>query len=149
MTVNLSTFIDTKNAVLMMADSTAAMCNLSSYITNADFPDSWKNNDVTTFGSIGFRPGASLIDTKFTVDFVFAQGSTASTGATHTVIGAMHYAQSTRAFQFYPAGTTSSNALITGNCNCPSYHIMAKVGNYITVSAEFQTDNGTVFGVAS
>lgn len=147
-----STAFDSRVSIFKLNDGTA-LRDISNSISSATFPATWKLNDVTTYGSVGFRGKPSLDDTKFTLDMIWNQVTNVGT---QPAVGAGHYAQgpvgntaNARAFEYYPAGTTSGNLNISGNCWCPHYEITGKVGNAIAVRAEFVVENGVTFGSAS
>jgi hypothetical protein len=142
----VSTYFDSRVSVFLLANTASTNTDISANITNCEFPDSWKNNVITTYGSVGERYGPSINDTKFTLEMVWNQ---LTTTGTDVVVQPMHYAKSLKAFAYYPAGTTAGNLKISGNCYCPTYRFMGRVGNYVAIRAEFEVDNGTTFGAAT
>ena len=140
-----STFFDSKVSVFKLNDVSTAQ-DISANIVNLDFTNAFKINDVTTYGSTGVKSALSIDESKFSMDLIFNQVTT--TGS-QTVVGAMWYAKATRAFEYYPVGTTSGNLKISGNCQCTNYQITGKVGDSIRVKADFVVNNGVTFGTAS
>ena len=147
-----STSFDSRVSVFKINDGTT-LRDISASITGATFPTTWKINDITTYGSVGFRGKPSIDDSKFTLDLIWNQVTNVGS---QPVIGVMHYAQgpvgnstNSRAFEYYPAGTTAGNLNITGNCWCPHYEINGRVGNAIAIRADFVAENGVNFGVAA
>jgi hypothetical protein len=111
-----------------------------------EFPSSWRDVDITTYGSSGLRYNPSIDDSKFTIDFIWNQ---LTTKGTQTVVGAVHAAKTKVAFEYYPAGATSGNTKLYGDCRCPVFRFMGRVGNAVRIRAEFDVDNGVGFGTAS
>lgn len=122
----------------------AGAVDISADITNIEFPSAWKELDITTYGKEGMTYYPGIWDTKFTIDFIWNQ---LTTTGTQQVVGAMHYAKAAAAtaFEYYPAGATSGNLKVSGNCRCPSYRFMGRVGDCVRVRAEFDVDGAIVF----
>jgi hypothetical protein len=138
-------FIDAKVGILKINDG-SVLRDLSPYVKKvAGLPGQFKVNDVTTYGSVGERPGPSIFVVHFTVDFLF---NMVTDVGVHTVLGAMHSGKALRAFEWYPAGVNSGDLKVSGNAYLPIYEITSEVGNYITVRGEFHADNGVSQGTA-
>lgn len=149
---NTALAFDSRVSIFKLNDG-STIRDISNSVTGVTFPATWKANDITTYGKVGVVYKPSLDDSKFTLDMIWNQ--VANTGS-QNVVGSMHYAQgpvgnttNTRAFEYYPAGATAGNLNITGNCWCPHYEIIGKVGNALAVRAELLVDNGVTFGAAA
>ena len=116
--------------------------NISPSVTKVTFPSKWIDNEITTFGSLGRRYAPGIDETKFTVEMLFNQ---VATNGSHTVVGAVHNAKTTVAFSFFPAGNTSGQTKINGNCSIPEYEIVAQVGTYTRAVAVCYVDNGVTY----
>jgi len=142
---NQNVFIDAKESMFKLNDG-SQLRELTAYIKKlTGLPGQFKVNDVTTFGSVGERPGPSIFVVHFTVDFLF---NMVTDVGVHTVLSAMHSGKALRAFEWYPAGTGTGNAKIYGSAYLPIYEITSDVGNYITAHGEFHADNGITQGTA-
>jgi len=138
-------FFDAKLSVFKLNDG-SSLQDLSPYIKELrGLPGQFKVNDVTTFGSVGERPGPSILVVHFTAEFLF--NMVTSVGV-HTVLNAMWVAKALRAFEFYPAGTTVGNSKISGSAYLPVYEITSRVGDYVAAHAEFHADNGVTSATA-
>ena len=145
MTANVAQYIDSKDIVFKLNNG-SSLIDISANITGHSFPSEWKTSEITVYGSVGMQYAPSIDATTFTLDLLFNQ---ATTSGTQTVVGAMHAAKAMRAFEFYPAGTATGNTKISGNCWCPKYEIVGKVGTAQLIKAEFKVDNGVTYGTAS
>jgi hypothetical protein len=141
MTAILTQSIDVKNCNLSING-----IDISANVVKVTFPSSWVNSDVTAFGSVGRRYSPGIDETKFTVEMMFNQ---VAVSGTHAVVGAVHYAQSTVPFAFYPATSVVGNTKISGNCSIPKYEITSQVGNIVKVTAECWVDNGLTGNTAT
>lgn len=142
---NQNVFIDAKESMFYLNDAGQSR-NLTPYVKKVTgLPGQFKVNDVTTFGSVGERPGPSIFVVHFAVDFLF---NMVTDVGVHTVLSTMHSLKALRAFIWYPAGSDVGNAKISGSAYLPVYEITSDVGNYITAHAEFQADNGITQGSA-
>ncbi len=126
--------------------------DLSPYIISlSGLPGEFDMKDTSTWGSVGERPSVGIQKNHFTVKFLF--NMITSVGVA-TVLNAMWVAQqaggmSARAFEYYPAGTTSGNTKISGSCFLASLDDPSDMGsNAVLVQAEFQVDNGVTVGTA-
>jgi hypothetical protein len=139
-------YFDSEKSVFKVNDG-SSLRDLSPYVKELrGLPGQFKVNDITTFGSVGERPGPSIYVNHFTVEFLF--NMVTSVGV-HTVLATMHSAKALRAFEFYPAGSgTTGNAKFSGSAYCPVYEIVSRVGDYVQVHAEFHVDNGVTIGTA-
>jgi len=145
MVADQNVFFDAKVSIFKLTDA-SVLRDMSAYVKKvAGLPGQYKVNDVTTFGSVGERPGPSIFVVHFTVDFLF---NMVTDVGVHTVLSTMHSGKALRAFEWYPAGTTTGNAKIYGSAYLPIYEITSDVGNYITAHAEFHADNGITQGAA-
>ena len=139
------TYFDAEVSVLKVNDGSSLQI-LSPYVKELrGLPGQYKMNDITTWGSVGERPWPSILVVHFSVEFLF--NMVTSVGV-HTVLNAMWVAKALRAFEYYPAGTTTGNSKISGNVYLPVYEITSRVGDYIAVHAEFHADNGVTSSTA-
>ena len=136
---------DARLSIFKLNDG-SVLRDISPSIGNIDFGNKMKSNDLTTYGSLGTKPGVSLDDTEFTIDLVWNQLTDTGVSA---VVQAMYAAKATRAFEYYPAGIGSGNDKLTGNCICVEYPMAGKVEDALRVKARFLTHNGVVFGTAA
>ncbi len=136
---------DARLSVFKLNDG-SSLQDISASIANIDFGNKFKDNEVTTYGKVGVVPSVSLDATEFDIDFVWNQLTT--TGV-QTVVGAMYAAKATRAFEYYPAGSTSGNLKLSGSCVCTDYPISGKVEDSVRIRAHFKVSNGVTFGSAS
>ena len=145
MVADQDTFFDAKVTVFKINDG-SQLRDLSAYIKESrGLPGQFKMNDITTYGSVGERPGPSIFVVHFSVEFVF--NMVTSVGV-HSVLSAIHSGKALRAFEYYPAGTTTGNPKFSGSVYLPVYEITSRVGDYVTAHAEFHADNGIDQGTA-
>jgi hypothetical protein len=141
MVADQNVFFDSRVSIF-----TLATVDLSIYVKELrGLPGQVKMNDVTTFGSLGERPGPSIFVNHFTVEFLF--NMVTSTGVWTTLNG-IYTNKTLSAFVFEPAGAGSAgNAKITGSAYLAVCEITSRVGDYVTVHTEFHCDNGVTIGV--
>ncbi len=140
-----NTYFDSEKSIFKLNDG-SQLRDLSAYVKELrGLPGQFKVNDITTFGSVGERPGPSIYVNHFTVEFLF--NMVTSVGV-HTVLAALHSSKALRAFEYYPAGTTAGNAKFSGSAYMPVYEIISRVGDQVMVHAEFHVDNGVTIGTA-
>ena len=71
MVADQNVFFDAKVSIFKLTDA-SVLRDMSAYVKKvAGLPGQFKVNDVTTFGSVGERPGPSIFVVHFTVDFLF------------------------------------------------------------------------------
>ena len=138
-------FFDAKVSVFKLNDG-SSLQDLSAYAKSVrGLPGSFKVNDVTTFGKVGEVPGPSIFIAHFTVDFLF---NMITTTGVHTLLGTIFSTKVARAFEYYPGGTTTGNAKISGSAFLPIYNITSEAGDFVLAHAEFHTTNGITLGTA-
>lgn len=142
---NTSIKFDARSSVFKINDG-SQLQDVSAHIADVQFGNRFKTTDLTTYGSVGSKPDLGLDDTEVTIDFVWNQYAT--TGV-QTVVGAMYYAKATRAFEYYPAGTTAGNLKLSGSFKCVEYPMSGPVEGAVRVRARFLVHNGVTFGSAS
>jgi dihydroorotase len=103
-------------------------------------------NDATTYGSVGERPAPSIFIVHFSIEWLF--NMITSTGSM-TILKSMWSNKALRAFEYYPAGSTTDNDKYYGNAYLPILEVTSQVGNLITIHTEFHCDNGITIGAAS
>ena len=139
MTAQQDVYFNAEVSVFKLNDG-SELRDLSPYVNELKgLPGEVTMNDKTTFGSVGERPAPSIEANHFTVEFQF--NMVTSLGV-HTVLGTMWKNKALRAFEYYPAGTTSGNTKFSGSAYLSIYEITSRVKNIITVHAEFHVDNG-------
>jgi len=141
MTAITTQSIDSYNSALSVNSQ-----DISAALIKITFPSTWIANDITAFGSTGRRYGKGIDETKFTIEAMFNQ--VATTGS-YTVLEAAHAGSTAVTFSFYPAGTSSGNAKISGNCWVQKLEYVAQVGNYVRINADCFVDNGVTYGTAT
>jgi hypothetical protein len=145
MVADTNQFFDSRVSVFKMNDG-SDLRDMSSHIKRMrGLPGQIKMNDVTAFGSVGERPGPSIYIAHFTVLFMF--NMVATTGV-WTVLAGMYSSKALRAFEYYPAGTTTGNPKFSGNCYMANAPIEGQAGEYVTLECEFWVDNGVTVGTA-
>lgn len=145
MVADQNVFFDAKVSVFTLSDGSSER-DLSAYIKELrGLPGQFKVNDVTAFGSEGERPGPSIFVVHFSVEFLF---NMITTTGVWTVLNGMWSAKALRAFTWKPAGSTTGNAKITGSAYLPVLEITSRVGDFVSVHAEFHADNGVTIGTA-
>lgn len=140
-----NTYFDARVSILKINDG-SQLRDVSPYVIELrGLPGQYKVNDISTWGSLGERPGPSIFVVHFTVEFLF---NMITSVGTHTVLSSMFSNKALRAFEYYPAGITTGNAKLSGSAYLPIYEITGRVGNQLTVHAEFHADNGITIGTA-
>lgn len=146
MVADQDTYFDAEVSVFKLNDGSQLRA-LTPYVKELrGLPGQFKVNDITTYGSVGERPGPSIFVVHFTVEFLF---NMVTDVGTHTVLSGMFSNKALRAFEWYPAGETVGNAKLYGSVYLPIYEIASRVGDYIATHAEFHADNGITIGVAT
>jgi hypothetical protein len=145
MVADQNTFFDAKVTVFKLNDG-STLQDMSAYIKSSrGLPGQFKVNDVTTYGSVGERPGPSIYIVHFSIEFLFNQVTT--TGV-HTILTTIFTTKVARAFEYYPSGTTVGNPKFSGSAYLPVYEVVSQVGDYVQAHAEFHCDNGITIGTA-
>lgn len=146
MAADQDTYFDAEVSVFKLNDG-SQLQDLSPYVIELrGLPGRFKVNDITTFGSVGERPGPSIFVVHFTIEFLF---NMITSVGTHTVLSAMFSNKTLRAFEYYPAGVTAGNAKLYGSACLPVYETTSRAGNQLLTHAEFHADNGITIGVAT
>lgn len=138
-------FFDSRVSVFKLNDG-STLQDMSSHLKELrGLPGQIKMNDVTAFGSVGERPGPSIYIAHFTAVYMF---NMVTTTGVWTVVAGMYSSKSSRAFEYYPAGTTVGNPKFSGNCFLANAPIVSRVGEIVTLEIEFHVDNGVTVGTA-
>ncbi len=143
MVANTAQYIDSKDAYFKFNSQ-----DMSTHVVGHHIKLEYKLNDITAYGSVGFRGAPSLDISTISMDLLFNQ--VATTG-TQTVLGAAWYAQvaGTKviyAFELGPAGSVAGNTKYSGNAWVHVFEEIGKVGEAQLVHAEFKVDNGVTVG---
>ncbi len=145
MTAQQDTYFDAKVSIFKINDG-SQLRDISPYILELKgLPGQFVVNDITTWGSVGERPGPSIFVVHFTVEMLF---NMITSVGTWTALNTMFSAKALRAFEYYPAGTTTDNVKISGSAYLPVWEIAGRVRNELQMHAEFHADNGITLGVA-
>ena len=92
-------YFDAEKSVFKLNDG-SSLRDLSPYVKELrGLPGQFKVNDITTFGSVGERPGPSIYVNHFTVEFLF--NMVTSVGV-HTVLATMHSAKASEGVRVLP-----------------------------------------------
>jgi len=138
-------YFDAKVSILKVNDG-SQLRDISPYLLEVrGLPGQFKVNDSTTFGSVGERPAPSIFVVHFTAEMLF---NMITDVGTWTALNTMFSGKALRAFEYYPAGTTSGNAKIYGNAYLPIFEISGRVGDIVMMHSEFHADNGVTIGTA-
>ncbi len=138
-------YFDARVGILKVNDG-SQLRDISPYILSLKgLPGQFVVNDVTTWGSVGERPGPSIFVVHFIVEMLF---NMITDVGTWTALNSMFSAKALRAFEYYPAGTTVGNAKMSGSCYLPVFENSAVVRNEQQMHAEFHADNGITIGTA-
>jgi hypothetical protein len=144
MAVEQDRYFDAGVSIFTIYDGTAQR-DISPYITELrGLPGQIKVNDVTSYGSVGERPGASIYVAHFTLEMLFNMVTDVGTNA---VMELLFEGKVKRAFVYSPAGVTAGNLKITGDALLVDYTITGRVGSQLTSHAELHVDNGVTLGV--
>ncbi len=144
MAVDQSVSFDSGVSIFKVNDG-SQLRDLSPYVVELKLEATFKTNDVGGWGAVGDRPAASIKAKRLIGELNF---NMVTDVGVETVLGAMHDAKALRAFEFYPAGTTTGHTKYSGNALLPVYHITNKYKNSLTVHVEFEVDNGGTRGTA-
>lgn len=133
-----SRYFDSKQSVFKLNDGSTLQDLSDSVKEVRGLPGNVKMNDVTAFGSSGERPAPSILINHFTVDFMYNR---ITTTGTWPLLSAMWSAKALRAFEYWPAGT-GEVAKVSGSAYLAVLETVSRVGDWVTVHAEFHADNG-------
>lgn len=141
----LQDYYDAKVGIFKINDG-SQLRDISPYILSLrGLPGQFVVNDVTTWGSVGERPGPAIFVVHFIIEMLFNKVSDVGTW---TVLNGMFSGKALRAFEYYPIGTDGGNPKMYGNCILPVFENDATVRNEIRMHAEFHADNGISIGTA-
>jgi hypothetical protein len=117
-------------AVCKVSDSGATLRDVSAYLTSAGSPFSADVADVTALGNLNKAYIPGLKDGKISL-----AGSWDPTvdGYIYGVLGG-----TAAPFEYYPAGTATTNVKYSGSAICTAYDVSSDVGDANKFSAEFQ-----------
>jgi hypothetical protein len=145
MVADQNVYFDAKVSIFKINDG-SQLRDISPYVLELKgLPGQFTVNDITTWGSLGERPGPGIFVAHFTMELLF--NMITSVGV-WTALNTMFSAQALRAFEYYPAGTTVGNAKISGSAYMPVFEITGRVRNEVNVHAEFHVDNAPTLGTA-
>jgi hypothetical protein len=117
--------------------------DISPYLTNVATERDNDVHDTTTYGASGHTFITGLTNGKITVTGLWDK--TATVGS-YTVFHAMLGSTSHSAFIYGPAGSTTGNVKISGNCWLVSYAESAPVADLVTFTAVLQIDGAVTDG---
>lgn len=131
-------FVHSKNSYFAVEDSGGTSRNLSAYTDSiSGLPGARDLSEVTAFGDSGVRNIPGLQNVSFSIKGHY--DPTATTGP-HAVLNSLRTAAATATFTYCPAGNTSGNDQMTGECWLSSYEVESAVADKVSFSAEFQVD---------
>lgn len=117
-------------AVLKVSDSGATLRDVSAYLTSAGSPFTADVAEVTALSNTNKAYIPGLKDGKISLAGAF---DPTVDGYLYGVLGG-----TAAPFEYYPAGTATSNVKYSGSAICTSYEVTSDVGDANKFSAEFQ-----------
>lgn len=120
--------------------------NLTSYITDVEFPMSQDVAETTTKGQTAKTYVQGHTDATITINGRY--DSTASTGPDVVLAGLIGDA-GTVLFEFGPEGNGSTKVKYSGECICTSYSISSPLADVVGFTAEFQITGAVTKGTFS
>jgi hypothetical protein len=131
-------FVSVSTSKFFLADSASTSQDISAYIKTVEgLPGKRDLFDLSVFGSVGHQWGPSLQNAEFSVNALYSEDATTGAAA---MFNTMRTATVTKAFTFYPNGTTGK--AIAGSCWMDDYSIRAQVGEYVLANIHMKADNG-------
>jgi len=128
-------FTHGKAAVFKITDSTAVLRDISAYLNNAGLTRNADLAETSTLGSVYKSFVGGLIDGKIPISGLWDP----------TVDGYLTgILQLSKAAEYYPAGTASTNIKEACNVILTSYEITTGLDGAATFSGEFQVDGAIV-----
>ena len=121
-----------KNARFLIDNSTGGLTDISTGMTDVDFPQTADTAEVTGFSDSN---KAYVLGTKGATITVTGAFSTTVDNVLAFIVGGTTNASET--FNYYP-NTTASNAVIkTGECFCVGYNTKSGIGGAVNYTATF------------
>jgi hypothetical protein len=136
----MPTFRHGKSAVFKIGSSGApgSATSISDALTDISFPRSIETAETSAFGSSAKTYVVGLSDATISISGTFDATYDAQLAGLAGVDGV--------AFEYGPAGSTSTFVRYTGNCVLTSYEVTAGIGDVIQFSAEFQVTGAITRG---
>ena len=134
-------FTHGKDSVFKLDNASGSLTDISSFVTNVDFPESADVSETTTLGSAGNSKTyiAGLKDSSISLSGLWDATADAIFGA---VVGQ----SATLSYEYSPEGTTSGKIKYTGEAILTSYSISSPVGDAVGYSADLQVSGAVTRG---
>ena len=124
-------FTHGKNATFWITDAGSTLRNITAYLNTAGLTRNADLAETSTLGSTYKSFVGGLIDGKIPISGLWDP----------TVDGYLTgILQSSKAFEYFPAGLGTGNIKESGNCILTSYEISTGLDGAATFSGEFQVD---------
>ena len=133
-----SRYFDSRVSVFKLNDGSQLRDLSDNCKETRGLPGTVKMNDVTTFGSVGERPGPSIFINHFTVEMMFNRITDVGSWG---IVSAMYAAKAVRAFEYWPIGVAEVGK-VSGNAYLAVCEVASRVGDWVTLHCEFHADNG-------
>lgn len=131
-----------RKAIFKLDDSGGSLVDISPYLDTASLANAVEQADVTTLGKDGrcFIPGL----TNETL-----QASGPYDKAVYTQVSSLFQADATSSFEFYPGGTASGEAKVTGECWVSGLNLSSGVGGRADMSFSLQVNDQATYGTVA
>lgn len=129
----MPTFTHGKDAVFKITDSGSTLRDISTVLSSVTISREVDTAETSALGTSAKTYIAGLNDATIAID---GMADITTSGYLEGVLGL------SKVFEFYPAGTASTQVKYTGSAILTSFESAAEIGGAVTVSGEFQVTGG-------
>lgn len=132
-----------KNSVFYLTDSGGTLQNIKAELDDLSKSASRETAETTAFGDNDKTYIAGLRDGTISISGHF---DAASASTAYKVLESLFSDEAAKAFEYGPAGDTSGDVKISGDCLWTSFDVSSTVSDKVSISAEFQVTGGLTYG---
>lgn len=125
----MPTFTHGKDAVFKITDSGATLRDISNVLNTVSLSREVDTAETSALGDSAKTYIAGLSDATISIE---GMADVTTSGYLEGILG------TSKAFEYYPAGTASGQVKYSGNAILTSFESSAEIGGAVTVSGEFQ-----------
>lgn len=129
----MPTFSHGKDAVFKITDSGSTLRDISTVLSSVTLSRAADTAETSALGTSAKTYIPGLTDATIKID---GMADVTTSGYLEGILA------SSKAFEFYPAGTAAGAVKYTGNAILTSFESAAEIGGAVTVSGEFQVTGG-------
>ena len=129
----MPTFTHGKDAVFKITDAGATLRDISTVLSSVTLSREVDTAETSALGTSAKTYIPGLNDATISIE---GMADVTTSGYLEGILG------TTKAFEFYPAGTAAGQVKYSGNAILTSFESAAEIGGAVTVSGEFQVTGG-------